>query len=67
MGTEQPLQSTLMRRRRLLLHGESVIASAGMPNLRRGVNLSHWYAQTMKGHYDEATHLATYNTEKSFK
>lgn len=39
-------------------------ASAGTPKLRRGVNLSHWYAQTMKGHYDEATHLATYNTEK---
>jgi signal transduction histidine kinase len=30
VGTEQPPQAPLIRRRRLLLHGESVIASAGI-------------------------------------
>lgn len=30
MGTEQPSQTRLLRRKRLLLHGESVIASAGI-------------------------------------
>jgi aryl-phospho-beta-D-glucosidase BglC (GH1 family) len=33
-----------------------------MDGFRRGINLSHWYAQTMVGHYDES-HLSTYFTE----
>jgi aryl-phospho-beta-D-glucosidase BglC (GH1 family) len=30
---------------------------------QRGINLSHWYAQTLVGHYDES-HLATYFTKE---
>ncbi|MEM8874494.1 MAG: glycoside hydrolase family 5 protein [Planctomycetota bacterium] len=33
-----------------------------LDGFRRGINLSHWYAQTMVGHYDES-HLSTYFTE----
>jgi len=38
-------------------------AWAEMPDLHRGINLSHWYAQSMTGGYDES-HLGTYDTEK---
>lgn len=36
-------------------------AAPALENFRRGTNLSHWYAQSIVGHYDES-HLSTYIT-----
>jgi aryl-phospho-beta-D-glucosidase BglC (GH1 family) len=45
-----------------LVAAQSAVTHERFARLARGINLSHWYAQSMTGRYDEAR-LSTYFTE----
>jgi PAS domain S-box-containing protein len=64
VGTEQPLHPNLMRRRRLLLHGESVIASAGITLAALLLSLMAamaWWTVRSERHAAESTRVEMVN------